>query len=121
MYLYRILSDVDSETAVLIFRTGVLPEDFQYLRNQTVQVVKNSYTGYRIPASAVHVVNGNEGVYVLRGSQVKFCRINPLYEYDGYILVAERNESASDRGDWLAKNDFVITKGKGLYDGKIIG
>jgi hypothetical protein len=52
---------------------------------------------------------------------VKFCRINPLYEYDGYILVAERNESASDRGDWLAKNDFVITKGKGLYDGKIIG
>jgi len=121
MYLYRILSDVDSETAVLIFRTNILPEGFNYLRNQTVQVVQSSYTGYRIPASAIHIVNGKAGVYILRGSQVSFRRIEPLYESDGYILVKERDESASDRGNWLAKNDFVITKGKDLYDGKIVG
>ncbi len=121
MYLYRILSDVDSETAVLVFRTGILPSDFHYLRNQTVQVVQKSYTGYRIPASAVRVVNGAEGVYVLRGSVVEFRRIEPIYEYDGYILVKERDESAPDRGNWLGKNEFVITKGKDLYDGKIVG
>ncbi|CDC74122.1 unknown [Candidatus Colimorpha enterica] len=40
MYLYRILSDVGSDTSVLIFRTDILPEGFSYLRNQTVQVVK---------------------------------------------------------------------------------
>ncbi len=121
MYLYRILSDVDSETAVLIFRTGILPTNFQYLRNQTVQVVQKSYTGYRIPASAVHVVNGKEGVFILRGSQVEFRRITPLYEYDGYILVAEKDQNPTGGDAWLSKNDFVITKGKNLYDGKIIG
>ncbi len=121
MYLYRILAEVDSETAVLVFRTNVLPEGFNYLRHQTVQVVQSAYTGYRIPASAIHIVNGKPGVYILRGSQVSFRRIEPLYEYDGYIIVKERDETASDRGKWLAKNDFVITKGKDLYDGKIVG
>ncbi len=121
MYLYRILADVDSDTAVLIFRSNILPEGFNYLRNQTVQVVQSAYTGYRIPASAIHIVNGKPGVYILRGSQVSFRRIEPLYEYDGYIIVKERDESASDRAKWLAKNDFVITKGKDLYDGKIVG
>ncbi len=120
MYLYRILADVDSETAVLIFRTGVLPQDFNYLRNQTAQVVQSSYTGYRIPASAVRIVGGKEGVFILRGSQICFRRIEPIYEYDGYIIVKERDESAADRADWLAKNDFVITKGKDLYDGKVV-
>ncbi len=121
MYLYRILADVDSETAVLIFRTGILPEDFNYLRSQTVQVIQSTYTGYRIPASAVRIVNGKEGVYILRGSKVEFRRIEPLYEYDGYIIAKERDETASDRADWLTKNDFIITKGKDLYDGKIVG
>lgn len=121
MYLYRILAEVDSETAVLIFRTNILPEGFNYLRHQTVQVVQSAYTGYRIPASAIHIVNGKPGVYILRGSQVSFRRIEPLYEYDGYIIVKERDESSPKRGDWLAKNDFVITKGKDLYDGKIVG
>lgn len=121
MYLYRILADVDSDTAVLIFRTNILPENFNYLRHQSVQVVQKAYTGYRIPASAVRIVNGKAGVYILRGSQVAFRRIEPLYEYDGYIIVKERDESSPNRGEWLAKNDFVITKGKELYDGKIVG
>lgn len=121
MYLYRILADVDSDTAVLIFRTNILPEGFNYLRNQTVQVVQSAYTGYRIPASAIRIVNGKTGVYILRGSQIHFRRIETLYEYDGYIIVKERDETAPDRSKWLAKNDFVITKGKDLYDGKIVG
>ncbi len=119
MYLYRILADVDSPTAVLIFRADILPSGFRYLRNQTVQVIQHSYTGYRIPASAVHIVNGQEGVYILRGSKIEFRRIQPLYEYDGYLIVKERDETAEDKASWLAKNDFVIVKGKDLYDGKI--
>ena len=120
MYLYRILSDVGSDTSVLIFRTDILPEGFSYLRNQTVQVVKSSFTGYRVPVSAVRIVDGVKGVYILRGSKVLFRKIEPLFEYDGYLIVKERDESAADRASWLAKNDFVIVKGKDLYDGKIV-
>ena len=120
MYLYRILSDVDSETAVLIFRADTLPIGFRFLRSQAVQITKHSYTGYRIPASAVHIVNGKPGVYILRGHRVAFRRVEPLYEADGYLIVKERNETAADRADWLAKNESVIVKGKDLYDGKIV-
>lgn len=120
MYLYRILTEVGADTAILIFRTDVLLTDFSYLRNQTVQIVTKSYTGYRIPISTVRIVNGVEGVYILRGSKIEFRKIKILFEYDGYFIVQERDESAEDKSDWLAKNDFVIVKGKGLYDGKIV-
>lgn len=119
--LYRILSEAGSDTAVLIFRTGNLPSNFSYLRHQTVQIVREYYTGYRVPVSAVRVVNGKAGVYILQGSKVMFRRIDALYEYDGYIVVAERDESRADYQKWLSKNDFIITKGTDLYDGKIIG
>ncbi len=120
MCLYRILTDVGADTAILIFRTDILPENFSYLRNQTIQIVNNSYTGYRVPISSVRIVNGVEGVYILRGSKVEFRKIEILFEYDGYFIVKERDESAEDKNEWLAKNDFVIVKGKGLYDGKIV-
>lgn len=119
--LYRILSEAGSKTAVLIFRTGILPENFNYLRHQTVQIVKESYTGYRVPISSVRVINGKAGVYILQGSKVVFKRIDPLYEQDGYLIVAEFDDKRSDKNSWLAKNDFIITKGTDLYDGKIIG
>lgn len=121
MTLYRILSDIGSDTAVLLFRTGMLPEDFSYLRHQTVQIEQNAYTGYRVPISAVRMINGQPGVYVLSGSKVVFRYIKPLYEADGYLIVAERDDAWENYTKYLNKNDFIITKGKELYDGKIVG
>ncbi|MBO4770706.1 MAG: hypothetical protein J5563_08005 [Clostridia bacterium] len=120
MTLYRILYDVDSDTAVLVFQTGVHPGNFSYSRKQTVQIVRKSYTGYRVPTSSVHIVNGSRGVYILTGTKVQFMKIDPLFEYDGYFIVRERSLTDSDRYEWLNKGDLVIVKGKNLYDGKII-
>ncbi len=117
MKLYRILSEAGSSSAILIFETGTLPANFNYLRHQTVQIVSEYYTGCRVPISALRVVNGEAGVYVLQGSKVVFKKVEPLYEYDGYII--SENKSGSD-SSYLAKNDFIITKGKDLYDGKIV-
>ncbi len=117
MKLYRILSEAGSDTAVLVFETGTLSANFNYLRHQTVQIVREYYTGCRVPISALRVVNGEAGVYVLQGSKVVFKRVDPLYEYDGYIISADKSGSDSS---YLAKNDFIVTKGKDLYDGKII-
>ncbi len=117
MKLYRILSEAGSDKVVLVFETGTLPANFNYLRHQTVQIVREYYTGCRIPISALRVENGQPGVYVLKGSKIVFKRIEPLYEYDGYIISADRSESDSS---YIAKNDFIVTKGKDLYDGKII-
>ncbi len=115
MKLYRILSEAGSETAVLLFETGVLPDNFNYLRHQTVQIIKESYAGCRVPVSAVRVVNDKPGVYVLQGSKVVFKQIDPVYEQDGYIISALNTSN-----DFIGKNDFVVVKGKDLYDGKIV-
>lgn len=120
MEMFRIISDAGSQNAVLVFRSDIIPKDFNYLRRQTVQIVKEAYTGYRIPVSAVRVVNGNSGVYILQGSKVIFKKIIPLYEFDGYIVAAEQSKDVDNYRSYLAKNDFVIVKGTELYDGKII-
>ena len=121
MYLYRILYDVDSDVAVLILRASVIPPDFSFSREQTVQIVRKSYTGFRIPSSSVYLLDGYNVVYTLRGTKVVMKRVEPLYEYDGYFIVAERKTTSGDPIVWLNKNDLVITRGKNLYDGIIIG
>lgn len=119
MLLYRIITDIGNDSAVLVFQTDINPSDFNYLRTQTVQIVQSSYTGYKIPVSALHIEDGKNGVYILRGSKVYFRTVKPIFEYDGYLIVREKDSSAEDSFYQLAKNDFVIVKGKNLYDGKI--
>ncbi len=120
MKLQRVLTDISSDTAVLIFVTGDMPENLRYIRKQTVQLVSNEYTGYRVPVSAVRLQDGTTGVYVLRGSLVMFKKIEILCESDGYYIVSDNASHSNDSGSWLNKNDFIIFEGKDLYDGKII-
>lgn len=119
--LYRIVAETDSDNVILIFSGGELPEDFNFLRRQTVSIVKTSYTGYRVPVSAVRIVGGVQGVYILDGDIVRFRKIDALAQVNGYVVCAEQNPQADpDYAQKLGLYDQVITKGKNLYDGKII-
>ena len=119
--LYRIVTETDKDRVVLIFSGGELPEDFSFLRRQTVNIVKTSYTGYRVPVSAVRIWEGQQGVYILDGDIVKFRRIDALAQVNGYVVCAEQNpQTDTDYALKLGLYDQVITKGKNLYDGKII-
>ncbi len=120
MTLYRIVSAKDSEDAILIFSTDIMPAGFNYLRKQTVEIVETDYSGYRIPTSSVRMVEGVQGVYVLDGRKVKFKEIVPLLEKDGYFIVEEKDSSDEGQAGRLELYDKVIVQGKGLYDGKII-
>ena len=119
--LNRIITETDSDEVVLVFSGGELPDDFNFLRRQTVNIVRTSFTGYRVPVSAVRIVNGEQGVYILDGDIVKFRRIDALAQINGYVVCAEQNpQSDPDYALKLGLYDQVITKGKNLYDGKII-
>ncbi len=122
MELRSITLSPASNSAVLVFETGTSPENFHYLRMQSVSLVKRTYTGYRVPISAVRMVNGVQGVYVLDGNYVRFRAISPLWEDGGYLIV-EEEEALDAREDgiaWLGMYENIITEGKDLYDGKII-
>lgn len=119
MILDRMILQADDDRVVLIFRTNSIPEHFSFLRRQSVQIVTETCNGYKVPISAVRIVDGVQGVYILEGYTVKFRRIDPLREIDGYFICRENNGTAED-ADMLELYDHIITSGKNLYVGKII-
>jgi len=111
----RLLTDVDG-SVIAIFASDEVPSDFSYLRVQTVEVEVGSYTGYNVPETAIHVVDGVEGVYIFEDSTVYFRRIEVLYRGDGYCIVAEQGERGDD---YLALRDILVVSGEDLYDGRV--
>jgi len=121
MELHRIVTDSDSDNVILIFKTGHVPVDFNFLRKQSVEIVQQSYTGYRVPVSAVRMVEQRQGVYIKNGNLVEFREIVPLVEIDGYFIVEEQNKQDDPEFEKkLGMFDLVIVKGKNLYENKII-
>ncbi len=122
MTLEKIVLENESDNAVLVFKSNYMPTGFKYLRKQNIQVVEESYTGYKIPANAVRVVDGVRGVYILSGNTVSFKEIDVLTETDGYFIVKEQPTYLEDEFYYkkLGLYDNVIISGKNLYDGKII-
>jgi hypothetical protein len=118
------------------------------LRHQNAQIIFASYTGIRVPRSAVRVlwesVTGEDGepVYSEDGSEEKqqvlavFClwgttaRLKPvelLWQEDDYLLVkpsdtalAEYTNETTRESRRLRSGDQVITAAADLYDGKVI-
>ncbi|MBQ9416272.1 MAG: hypothetical protein IJU20_05480 [Clostridia bacterium] len=146
MELNRVLFS-ETDGAVMVFETSVMPSGFHYTRAQAVRIRLSDTSGYHVPRKVIQYVDGKPGVYVLDGSVVRFRRITVLYEGDGYVIAEERtakearyaqysevlrtggdeakalsylHEGDLDFGDFLNLNDQIITYGRNLYDGKIL-
>ena len=91
MTLDKIIRENDVGNAVLVFRTNEMPDGFNFFRKQTVQIARESYTGYKVPADAVRVVDGVEGVYVLSGNTVSsvtaFCAVSAVTAGNGSSIA----------------------------------
>lgn len=101
------------------------------LRHQNAQIIFNSYTGLRVPRSAVRILtetvtdeDGTEltekttGVYCLWGSAARFKPVQVIWQESSYILVAPADGASATRT--LRAGDEVITAAEDLYDGKVI-
>lgn len=128
MEVSRILSS--NEGVYVILRTNDLPSGFSFTRSQKVELVTEAYTGFKVPVSAVRVVNGQTGVYILDGVTVRFARIETVKREDTYYIVSpeprksaedEVQEDKEEESRYLRFHDNLITEGKGLYDGLVIG
>lgn len=120
MVLTRIISQTDSQDIVLIFRTTYMPDDFNYLRLQPAEIVETVHTGYKVPLSAVRMLDGAQGVYIMKGNLVLFRQIEVIYEAEGYFVAAESPQTDDPDIQWLSLHDKIITEGKGIFEGKII-
>ncbi len=121
MELVNVYSEIGNDRVLLVFRSGTIPEDFSFRRMQPIEVVQSSHTGYKVPISAARLVDGEQGVYILKSNTVLFRKIDILLELDGYYIVAEQDiENDPEYKTKLALYDQIIVSGKNLYDGKMI-
>ena len=136
MVLHSRISDNKNDTAVLVFSSNEMPADFEFTRNQKINVVYNSYSGLKVPKDAVRVINDVKGVYVVSGTQIEFKRVEEIYSIDDYYIIEQDPESDKYAKKYIRKTvkdeegkekhtyfralslyDQVIVKGRDLYDG----
>ena len=101
---------------VVILRCDYTSSELFSARQETIQIRLKEYSGLRIASSAVRVVDGVRGVYVLSGIAAKFKPINILYSNASFTIC----ETDTTQSNSLKLYDEVIVEGKDLYDGKVV-
>lgn len=113
--LYKI-GDRDGNKTMLILSCDLMNEALAGIRIEEIEIITEEFTGYKISNSAIRTVNGEKGVYVVRGNLIGFRKINILYSTDNYTIVNNPDGSS----DYIKLYDKVVTEGVELYDNKLI-
>ena len=115
----KIVSESNGED-ICVFYCNKLPSDFDLDRAQSVQITVSTVRGIYVPRSALVKKDGLVGVYVLRGSVVYFRCIQIIYDGIDYCLAAI---DGIDQGGYYAldTNEMMITNGRNLFDGRVLG
>lgn len=108
--------DQDAGLAKVVLGCEYTNTSMLKLVQQSAQVSFATYTGLRIDKNALHIVDGEKGVYVKYGSIQRFRKIYVLYENEDYILVpADQNN-----GSQVKLYDEIIVEGTDLQDGNLL-
>ena len=113
MSVYSAEKQPDGKTIVILLGKEVVPGVLS-ARSVSVRVHFSTHKGLRVSDSAVRLVDGQIGVYVSTGYDLRFCPIEVLYHGEGYQIC--RENLTNENG--LKMFDQVIVKGTDLYDGK---
>ncbi len=118
--LQRKITQTDADSVVLQFLIEEVPEDFDYTRSQTIRIVKSSVEGIGFPRSALRVIDGVQGVYVISGNAVGFKEVDIINTTESTYFAKEYKTTDAEYKKHLNRFDRVITEGKDLYVGKIL-
>ncbi len=99
------------DVGLALFRTDKTPEGFDFARMQSYELLENEYTGFKIPKSAVRVIDGQMGVYVLSGEVVHFRKIEVMTEYESnYIVEMDHEAQAEEEETEAADNNGMVAQ-----------
>ena len=93
-------------------------------RIENVEIIKGEYSGLKVPREAIRFLDLSEklydddgkeyevtvntkGVYIMKGEQVTFKKIDVIYEGSDYVLSAEHSSDT----EYLALYDDIIIEG----------
>lgn len=109
-------TDLGVTETVLILRCSEMNSQITSMRLENIEIRYNEYTGFKVPASAIHVDDeGNKCVYALISNQVAKRQGNIVYSTKDYAIFENDPENSNS----IRFYDQIITKGTDLHDGKI--
>lgn len=110
------IGDREADETVLILSCDLMNEALADLRIEDIQIVTDEFTGYKISNSAIRTVEGEKGVYVVRGNLLGFRKIHIVYSTDDYSIV----DNPEGESGYIKLYDTVVTKGVELSDNKLV-
>jgi hypothetical protein len=117
----------DASKSLIILECNHFSEDFVAHRVERCDLIKGSYTGLKVPREAIRfdeveqdIIGENgqvtgttrvsaKGVYIMKGEQVIFKKLDVIYEGSNYVLSKVHENDAS----YLALYDDILTETEG--------
>lgn len=110
------LGENEAGSRLLVLSSDRALQNVTLLRQQSAEIVFTSYSGLRVPKSAVRVENGQTGVYILEGTLAKWKPITILHDTgESYVVTLDTSSTNN-----LWPGDELIINAKNLYDGKVV-
>lgn len=111
------LTEAEDGKVLAVFECNTHIGEFTKVRKVVAQAVVKTYKGLKVPREALRVDDeGQNGVYCLIDSQVKFKPIEIIFEKDSYYISAY---DSSDTKSLLLYDEIVVSA-KNLENRKII-
>ncbi len=108
------ISAVENKKAAVVISSNKYIDSVYSTSKTDVEIVRNSYEGFRIPSKSIRIINKEKGVYVIRNDAARFVPVETKYTGGDWVIVSERIEG----GETLKLYDELIVNGRDLYDGK---
>lgn len=110
------VKDCGDGNSIYVFECDRLTSAVVQGRTAQFKLVINSYGGLRVSRGALRYDDDDErGVYVVRGTELVFKKINVIYWGEDYVICSQESGD-----DYLKLYDRIVTEGKDLYDGKVV-
>ncbi|NLY43967.1 MAG: hypothetical protein GX066_08375 [Clostridiaceae bacterium] len=110
------ISEEQKGKVVVVLCSDKYIDSFSSMRKVNVDIIKSSYSGFKIPVSAIRVKDGKTGVYIISDQVVRFREVEIIYKNDNFAIVKENSTNKNG----LLLYDEVITKGKDIEEGKLV-
>ena len=89
------ISDDKGSNHVIVVSTTAYDADSYMQRSVDVELIKNIYSGLKVPVSALTKKDGVDGVYVVNDNTEKFKTVEIIYKDKKYAIVKENNADAN--------------------------
>lgn len=100
------LTPVDNtDNSIIVVSCDELSSDMVQNRTENVSLIFNNYSGIKVPRKAIRFKDGVKGVYVLVGQNIKFKKLDVLYEGNDFVISKNTSDTS-----------FVV-----LYDQILLG